>query len=647
MTPYQLDLINNLFLQEHSDPYFDEIDGSVHLIDIGRGREYGIDSNQFSHNIDQWDFQALMKIRHIADQIGEIYQDYINFVENNSDSYDILEKTQEVSTEINDIYDKNREVFVRRKLPIHNQNILENHKNSVDEFSEYTSLDLSSYKEGYRNAVDKLSTLVELSYAFENDIWIIDNQLTALLKNKNKVNDEDIMERISWHFSEIKTAIVNSSFFPKKDPNLQYTINDVYSVFYELSENLACMLSATGNEFYENKYTSKFRDLCNDPLTISSKLFSKEIEDIRDNSDCFVRIPLKKPFRGVCEIILVNEFKIGIELGTEYHGLGGDLIEYGVIFKDTNNHHHLAYTAIEAFPVITEAIAQEFDYKLRKNPTLNREVKKYLEINSYDCINSIQILVDYYMENQQVFSANGLDLSKKMKDVKKFNIEHATDELKNFMLDYNTRQLAQSIASNKYRHLYDYKTQEIFKELYTLGVSKAYIQDNIGRKLAAFNTPEDFNNALRKVVQTFNGFDERAYIEKANRYGADIVSNSHDILVLQIDNFDQSNKLGSPSWCISRDQYYFDSYCNTNSVQFFMYDFSKDITDTSSMIGITYGLDNGKIDFKNIKAAHYKNDSSIDYPDLLDAISERIKNALDNNIEMKNNKKVALKNNTL
>ena len=100
--------------------------------------------------------------------------------------------------------------------------------------------------------------------------------------------------------------------------------------------------------------------------------------------------------------------------------------------------------------------------------------------------------------------------------------------------------------------------------------------DNIGKKLAAYKTPEEFNFALSRLVETYNSFNLEAIKAKADGVGAKTVFENDGILILQIDNFNQSKSLGSSSWCISRDPHYFSSYTENDNKQYFIYNFNKD-----------------------------------------------------------------------
>ena len=128
------------------------------------------------------------------------------------------------------------------------------------------------------------------------------------------------------------------------------------------------------------------------------------------------------------------------------------------------------------------------------------------------------------------------------------------------------------------------------------------LQEYIGKKIAAFKTPEEFNGALSKFLESLNSFTLEATLNKAEKFGIQVISENHNKLILRINNFEESKTMGSSSWCISRSESYFHSYAD-GAEQYFLFDFSKENTDNASMIGITLHT-NGEY-----STAHYKDDS--------------------------------------
>jgi hypothetical protein len=171
--------------------------------------------------------------------------------------------------------------------------------------------------------------------------------------------------------------------------------------------------------------------------------------------------------------------------------------------------------------------------------------------------------------------------------------------------NHKVKQYAHSIASNKYMHLYDEKSYKIIEAIYDLKIESSVLQDNIGKKIAAYHTPDEFNAGLKSLLNTFSDFTPEKIREKAAACKADIIVEDDNKIIIKIEDFKQSNIMGSSSWCIARDEHYFKSYVGDYNHQYFIYDFSKDSSDNESMIGITLTPE------LDCEAAHAKNDDDV------------------------------------
>jgi superoxide dismutase len=170
------------------------------------------------------------------------------------------------------------------------------------------------------------------------------------------------------------------------------------------------------------------------------------------------------------------------------------------------------------------------------------------------------------------------------------------------------KQYAHSISSNKYDHLYNDETYKIVENIYDMDLNKDIYQQNIGRKIAAYKTPEEFNSAIKSLYDSVNEFSSKATLAKANVAGIEIVVESEDLVILKIEKFEESKLMGSGSWCISRQETYFNSYTGNERDQYFIFDYTKKAEDNGSMIGIT--LNNGEY-----YTAHYKDDEQAEEND--------------------------------
>lgn len=249
-----------------------------------------------------------------------------------------------------------------------------------------------------------------------------------------------------------------------------------------------------------------------------------------------------------------------------------------------------------------------------------------------------------YKENIEILKLYKVDpletFLKKADNVSSYkSLELLDDYLHKVVKDHKVKQYAHSISSNKYEHLYDERTYKIIEDIYDFKIQREDLQNYIGKKIAAYKTPEEFNEALKSFYNSFNEFNHQSIIKKANYHNARILIEDEDLVVLEIKSFGESKIFGSSSWCISRDASYFDSYISEDNQQYIVFDFSKESDDIASMIGIT--LDSNG----NYSAAHYKDDEGIDPDDLdLQNFINVINEVESNLILLESKKETVLKN---
>ena len=94
-------------------------------------------------------------------------------------------------------------------------------------------------------------------------------------------------------------------------------------------------------------------------------------------------------------------------------------------------------------------------------------------------------------------------------------------------------------------------------------------------------------------------------LKKIEGLNVGVIIANPELLMLKVNDFPTSHNIGSPHWCISTSQSYWNSYVNEFTQQYFIYDFTKDISDIKHMIGATISP-NGKISH-----AHFADDSSV------------------------------------
>lgn len=241
-------------------------------------------------------------------------------------------------------------------------------------------------------------------------------------------------------------------------------------------------------------------------------------------------------------------------------------------------------------------------FMLRKKPAFVNFFRNKMKEENYN-LNGTLNTINSFIKNDQLLKNYNVNPQKEFKDL---SLEKIDDFIAAIELKNNIKNFANSIISNKYKHLYNEKSYKYFKELYELKLPKESLQENIGKKVAGFQDSESFNKALKRYLDSLNGFSKESLIEKTKGLNVNKVYESDDMVIMKVNDFEASSKIGSASWCLSRTEHYFESYVTSpKNYQFFIFDYSKQSTDKDSMIGITL-RQNGEF-----RAAHYKDDSEM------------------------------------
>jgi len=263
-------------------------------------------------------------------------------------------------------------------------------------------------------------------------------------------------------------------------------------------------------------------------------------------------------------------------------------------------------------------------FMLRKKPKYIAPFFQQMQKEKFN-LNGMFIAINSFLKYEQILKNVNFDIIQEITKNKSFEkLDDAIDKIKQ---EHEINMLASSIVSSKYKHLYNDDVLAKFKKLYELKITKEDLQDNIGKKIAGFQKPEDLLAALQKYVNSLEDFDMDSVVRKSAKFNADIVVKHDDLLIIDIKDFEASKVLGSGSWCISRHENYFNSYvAGKTNKQFFIYDFTQDSKNNDSMIGIT--LDEKGEHY----AAHVKNDDGLGENSSL--FKKLQKTIIENNLDM-------------
>lgn len=370
---------------------------------------------------------------------------------------------------------------------------------------------------------------------------------------------------------------------------------------------------------YIHKYTASMPDI-NQLVSISdtyhdlNKAFltdiKQHINDIAPNTfisqaDAFILKEIEHQKNNSVENFLTTKL-LSEDLKARLEFTAAQPIQNAYLFSDNSiaykkdNQYHTIKDNEHLISFIVEIYTSSLSYTLRKKPkTIPFFMNKIKEDNSLS--NAVKAAISF-IEHSQVLKQYDFDLN----NFTDKSFEAIDDSINKIVNKNKVKQFANSILSAKYKHHFNEETEPYFKELYDNDVTTSQLQTFVGKKLAALSSNEDVIKMINGMLDHFNGFTVEALTEKLDSMGIKKLQDKDNVVTFEVVEYEHCKALGSTSWCIVRDEDYFNQYAKEgNNRQYITYDFNKISTDIQSMIGFTvYG--NGEI-----YAEHWKDDSSI------------------------------------
>lgn len=425
----------------------------------------------------------------------------------------------------------------------------------------------------------------------------------------------------SQNFDEIKKTLMESSVFLKK---ASMTVKNLAMISTEIENNKK-------NTIYISALIDEFKEVYNDKVGSSNTFFmlinqhagnyedalqkmSTDIETMKKDIHQVTPDVFKTMAHKFCESQVSTDNEISSFLKSKNFDdlidtrlqLKGQSRPDNILFKDgsyaysSEGQYHHTTNEYDYYTQQNELHYAVIGYLSRKKPKIAAFFKQFVEDESG--INVIPVL-DTYQQYSDVISHAGINILQ----LTNKSMEVVDDTINAAILAHKTNQYVNSILSNKYEYLLTPESRDILKILYETGVSQQSLQDYIGKKIAALKTPEEFLSYVTNVKDHFSGFSQDALKIKLEGNGIKPCYDKDGIVIFHVENFEMSKKLGSVSWCISRNEYHFDNYTDSDSRQYFMYDFNKKESDNTSMVGFTLYQSGG------VSASHLKNDDDFDF----------------------------------
>lgn len=519
------------------------------------------------------------------------------------------------ATEYNDLYDHPEFESLRKNSDIL-KNVLRNHLSyNLRSVSDYTNDGTSKWENfASQHDIDIADEIKNINRLEEQYIDDVEKEVAPLIKLiVNFVSQVDILNRLHDRLAQNPDS-------QEIHIHMQGAVKSLHEILLDNKKVIDYYQSKDIGSLIAIEDLDKFR---RDIYSCFETIYEKGCANKKTNySMADQYINTLSTATGISKFLvdktLSDDLVLNVDLNVGQYRNIKMFNDDSMIVTDADSKVKRVFSNIEATFILNDIIGNDIKQSLRKTPVIMKKfMDMYIENNRRPV--SVYLVMNTYLNNEQVLKSNKfniIDALQKMKEdinskqyleERKFDdhCEALDDEMNAIVKNHKVKQYAHSIASNKYMHLYDEKSYKIIEAIYDLKIESSVLQDNIGKKIAAYHTPDEFNAGLKSLLNTFSDFTPEKIREKAAACKADIIVEDDNKIIIKIEDFKQSKIMGSSSWCIARDEHYFKSYVGDYNHQYFIYDFNKDSSDNESMIGITLTPE------LNCEAAHSKNDDDV------------------------------------
>ena len=228
-------------------------------------------------------------------------------------------------------------------------------------------------------------------------------------------------------------------------------------------------------------------------------------------------------------------------------------------------------------------------FKELKNIRIDKPIESFEKLEDlYDYLQQFQINKKVNQIINSLPSYTRENVSPELENLLKLNIEWE-DAIKKFYRDKGGRY-------NRHSHWWTLPPEFKSHKEWLVDVTKTLIK----------NLKGGFNLESIKEKMERNGLKVKPLGSTTpGNYDVEMIIETPDLLMCRVNNFKASHIIGSSHWCISQSSGYWSSYVNEFTQQYFIYDFTKDISDTKHMIGATISP-SGKITH-----AHFADDRAV------------------------------------
>lgn len=493
--------------------------------------------------------------------------------------------------------------------------------NELFNYGDKYSVDLSLQKTEFDKILHKLSSKSEEIETFFKQLEHLNflyTKLKAAITISNNTDKIKILgARVKDYLNQPNLLLFGVDYNETSDALEHPEMNSLFQELFTLNQSIIKKIKLESNHIETLTLADRYCNIQGSLSELQQKLFEKST---------------------VSKIDFPNNQKIS----------GAILFDDGSsAFRESADIYKVSPSNKMAIESIKKLYLSSVDFVLRKRPKMATMFKEKLNTDFFPVGLALNV-INRFLENESLVKAHlKEDYNAFLKNlIDNKDLEGFDDAYTNMANKHKFMQFAYSIASNKYKHLYNDETLDLLKDIYDNKIDSTQLQTFVGKKIAAFKQPSEFNDMLNLYLAKINGFTLDAFLDKSSRFEATVVHNENNILIIETTNYEQMKELGSTSWCIVREEGYYDSYTSDGDRQYIICDFNKPSKDIYSMIGVTIH-ENGKCRTSHLKDDDYVDSSEIEsFTDLIliaqksqyPNLDERIKDRLYSSPQNKTNK---------
>lgn len=250
------------------------------------------------------------------------------------------------------------------------------------------------------------------------------------------------------------------------------------------------------------------------------------------------------------------------------------------------------------------------DYQKIKELTKNRAnyfgqfVKWFfIDKTKFDVLEEIYNL----LTSQNIKIDRPIDTFEKAEELFDYIQNYENDKIVNKLFNELTPKLKKLVDKDKFTKIlrtgikYEENLKKFFKKC------KAYEPDSED----ALGVEALYSDTI-KYIENLEGIFNSEAIQnriKNENLNIDIIHDANTMLILKVNDYESMKVLGSTDWCIVKSENHWDNYVNDFTVQYMIFDFTKDRTEREHAIGVTVSVNFGTEPNK-YTAMHWANDDN-------------------------------------